>query len=125
MHRTSKPDGPTWVGGLDDAPCSLPTLALEQPIANPANVLLGQDGSELSERLRGRVVQRPDHRLSREDGERYVGPVRGYVGVKGLGRVGEPAAAQQHGEIEDIVEGRSDQRAATISSEQARRPTRA
>ena len=42
-----------------------------------------------------RVVQRPDHHLALEDGERDVGLVCGYVVFEGLGGVGETAAAQK------------------------------
>ena len=33
------------------------------------------------------------------------GRVCGYVGLEGVGRVGETAAAQQQGELEDILVG--------------------
>ena len=49
------------------------------------------------------VVQGPDHRLSREDGERDVGPVCGHAVFEGVGRVGETAAAQKDGESRIVV----------------------
>ena len=68
-------------------------------------MLLEGHGAELGERLRRRVVESPDHRFSLEDGERDVGPVCGYVVFEGLGGVGETAAAQKDGELEDVVVG--------------------
>ena len=68
-------------------------------------MLLKQDGAKLRERLRGRVVQSPDHRLALTDGERDVLPICGYGFFESLGGVGETAATQKVGEFEDVVVG--------------------
>ena len=68
-------------------------------------MLLEGHGAEVCERLRWRIVESPDQRFSLKDGERDVGPVCGYVVCEGLGGVGETAAAQTDGELEDVVVG--------------------
>ena len=76
-------------------------VALDEPVAHPADVLLNQDPAEPRERAGTCVIQHPDDRLSFQNRERDVGLICAHGTFEGLRGVDEPPAAQKHSELAD------------------------
>ena len=76
---------------------------LDQAVAFSADELLEEDGAELGERLRRRVVQRPDHGLPLEDVECEHAHLTAVGGLEPVG--GRVGGADEAGELEHLGAG--------------------